>query len=238
MIESSSNKRIINYAKLNNKKYRDQEGLFIIEGRHLVAEAIKKNIIKEIFVLDENNSYKNATVVNSAILKKLSNLKNPPKVLAIVKKEEKQEIKGNILLLDDLGDPGNLGTIIRSCVAFNYQTVILSKNSVDVYNSKVIRATEGMIFNVNIIIDDLNNALKLLKEKNYKIYATSVKNGSVPKKEKAKHALIIGSESLGIKPDLLKYCDETLYLKMNPLCESLNASVSASIIMYELNGEH
>jgi TrmH family RNA methyltransferase len=237
MIESKNNEKVKYYAKLNDKKYRKSEKLFIASGEHLVSEALKKNIVKEILLLEgEENIYGNATYVSKEVLKKISNLDTNPKVLAVCHIRENHEIKGNVIILDDIKDPGNLGTIIRSAVAFNYETIILSNSSVDIYNSKVVRSAEGMLFNVNIIIDDLAKIINDLKDKNYKIYGTDVKGGTFPSLEENKHALIIGSEARGMSEDLKELCDKCLYIKMNSKCESLNAGVSASILMYELNG--
>ncbi len=235
MIESLQNEKIKRYTKLNEKKHRQEMNLFIASGQHLVNEAIKRNIVKEIFLLyNEPNTFGDVTYVTKDILKKLSGLDSAPKVLAICHKLNNSEIKGNIIMLDDISDPGNLGTIIRSAVAFNYQTIILSKDTVDIYNPKVVRASEGMIFNINIIIDDLKPIILKLKDDNYKVYGTDVSKGTKIE-QKSKHILIIGSEASGIKKELLDLCDQNLYIKMNSKCESLNAGVAASILMYELN---
>lgn len=240
MIESIKNDRIKEYTKLNDKKYRQEQKLFIAPGKHLVEEALKHNLVKEILLLDgEENIYnREVTYVTDDILKKVSNLTNSPKVLAICHIKEKDNIEGNCIILDDIKDPGNLGTIIRSAVAFNYQTIILSQNSVDIYNPKVIRATEGMLFNINIIIDNLSNSISYLKGKGYTIYGTDVTNGQKPIKTNNKHALIIGSEANGMSNEMKNLCDKNLYIKMNSYCESLNAGVSASILMYNLNEDN
>ena len=232
MIESVNNDKIKNYAKLNDKKYRNNTGLFLVEGEHLVEEAIKKNIIVEIFSLDKRN---NSTQVNEAVMKKLSNLSSVPKVLAVCKKINNTNIKGNILMLDCIQDPGNLGTIIRSAVAFGIDTIVASKDTVDLYNIKVLRATEGMIFNINYIIDDLENVLNKLD--NYTILGTNVVNGVTPDKIKItnNYCLIIGNEGKGMNNKLLSYIDKNIYIPMNKKCESLNAGVATSILLYELN---
>jgi len=236
MIESVNNEKIKIYAKLNDKKYRQQTNLFLIPGEHLVNEAIKKNLIKEIFLLKgENNPYGDVTYVNDKVLKKLSTLNTPPKVIAVCHKPNNHQIKGNIIMIDDLIDPGNLGTIIRSAVAFNYETIIISPKAVDIYNPKVIKATEGMFFHINFIINDLKPMIKELKEKDYLIIGSDVKNGKQPNKLNQKHVIIIGNEAQGINQGLSGLIDYNLHIKMSPLCESLNASVSASILMYELN---
>lgn len=237
MIESIHNPKVKLLIKLKNKKDIESNNLFIVEGQYLVAEAIKNNYIKEIFLLDkEDNIYGEVTYVTKDILKKITNLTNPPKVIALCYLLKAKEIKGNVLILDNIKDPGNLGTIIRSAVAFNYDTIIISKESVSLYNPKVIRATEGMLFNINIITNDLIPYINKLKKDNYFIYGTDVKEGVLPESEsKNKHALIIGSEATGINKKILELCNKKLYINMNDKCESLNASISASILMYELN---
>lgn len=235
MIESLNNEKIKYYTKLNDKKYRKSEKLFIAAGEHLVTEALKKNIVREILLLNgEENVYGDVTYVTSDILKKVSDLTNYPKVLAICYIKDDLKIEGNVVALDNIKDPGNLGTIIRSAVAFNYDTILLSEECVDVYNSKVVRATEGMLFNVNIVTCDLFSTLLKLKESGYKIYGTDVVNGESPAYESNKHVLIIGSEARGMSNSIREICDKNLYIKMNDKCESLNAGVSASILMYEL----
>ena len=235
MIESLNNEKIKYYTKLNDKKYRKSEKLFIAAGEHLVTEALKKNIVKEILLLNgEENVYGDVTYVTSDILKKVSDLTNYPKVLAICYIKDDLKIEGNVVALDNIKDPGNLGTIIRSAVAFNYDTILLSEECVDVYNSKVVRATEGMLFNVNIVTCDLFSTLLKLKESGYKIYGTDVVNGESPAYESNKHVLIIGSEARGMSNSIREICDKNLYIKMTDKCESLNAGVSASILMYEL----
>ncbi len=235
MITSVNNSKIKNYTKLKQKKYQKENKLFIIEGDHLVREAIKNNYIKEIFLLkNEKNIYGKVTYVTKEVLKKLSSLKKPPKVIAICNFIKPREIKGNVLILSDIKDPGNAGTIIRSAVAFNYDTIIFSEESVSLYNSKVINATEGMLFNINIITANVKDIIKELKKRNYYIYGTDVINGNSPTKTNEKHALLIGNESKGLDKNIKQLVDENLFIPMNPLCESLNASVAASILMYTL----
>ena len=231
MIESLNNERIKEYAKLNQKKYRDETNMFIVEGTHLVEEAFKNNIVIDAYSLDETY-----TKVSIDVMKKLSNLDTPPNVLAICKKIEEKEINGNVVILDGVQDPGNLGTIIRSSIAFNIDTIILSNDSVDLYNTKVLRATEGMIFNINIIRRDLNEVLPTLKDK-YTIYTTNVVNGTKLENiiVNKPFALIMGSEGKGVKEEIASYADESVYINMNDKCESLNVGVATSIILYEFN---
>ena len=236
---SIDNKKIKNIKKLYTKKYRDEFGLFLIEGEHLILEAYKKGILKELILeegidlnLDIDTSY-----VTSNILKYISELSTPPKIMGICKKIEEKEIGNKIVMLDGVQDPGNLGTIVRSCVAFNIDTIILSEDTVDLYNSKVLRATQGMLFNINIIERDLKDLIYVLKDKNYKIYGTKVNGGkSLKSVEKCeKFAIIMGNEGNGVKKEILDMCSDYIYIDMNPLCESLNVGVATSIILYELD---
>lgn len=236
---STDNKKIKNIKKLNNKKYRDEFNEFLIEGEHLVIEAYKSGLLKEL-ILEEGTDFNldiNTSYVTSNILKYISELDNPPKIMGICNKLKEKEIGNKILILDDIQDPGNLGTIIRSCVAFNIDTIVLSKSSVDLYNSKVIRATQGMIFNINIIERNLLEFIPILKNQNYKIYGTKVNGGkSLKNVEKSeKFAIIMGNEGRGVNPDILDLCSDYIYIDMNKSCESLNVGVATSIILYELD---
>lgn len=229
-IESLSNAKVKNWNKLKEKKYRDEAGLFLIEGDHLIKEALKKQMVVSTIGLNETYDY----TVNPEILKKLSSQKSGTKEIAVVKKIEEKKVEGDkILILDNIQDPGNLGTIIRSAVAFNISTIILSDDCVDLYNDKVIRSSEGMIFNINIVRKKLIEIIPKLKENGYTIYATTV-NGNGYFENDSKIALVIGNEGNGIKEDILNLCDKNITIKMNKECESLNAGVAASILMYEL----
>ena len=229
MIESVNNERIKRFSKLQNKKYRDLEGFFIVEGEHLVEEAKKKNLLVEVFSLDGSDG----TIVSEAVMRKLSGLKSVPKVLGIAKKPENTQIKGNILMLDGIQDPGNLGTIIRSAVAFNIDTIVASLDTVDVYNTKTLRSSEGMIFNINYVTADLENIIKNLKD--YNVYVTNVLNGeSLDDIEtKGNYALIVGNEGSGVRKNIQELATNTLYIPMNDKCESLNVAIATSIILYE-----
>ena len=236
IITSLNNEKIKYLTKLNQKKYRNDT--FLVEGKHLVEEAYKKNLVKLLIVLEDYKLDNVDTIkVSYDVMKKISLTDTPPKIMAEVIKKEDKKIGNKVIILDDITDPGNLGTIIRSAVAFNFDTVILSNNTTDLYNPKVIRATEGMLFNINIIRDNLLNIIPKLKEEKYFILGTKVTNGKDITKYHSinKIALIMGNETRGMNNDLDNLCDDYIYIKMNNKCESLNVGVSASILMYELN---
>ena len=240
MITSLQNERVKNWAKLKEKKYRDETGQYLIEGDHLLKEALKANVVLEILSLEPvEDKTVPSFLVTKEILKYLSCQVTPPSVIAVCKKKKEQEITGAVLILDGLQDPGNLGTLIRSAVAFNIETIIASLDTVDYYNPKVIRSTEGMHFYVNLIRSDLQVTLPKLQEKGYTIYTTNVQTGKhlkeivFPKNS----AFIIGNEGSGVRPDTAELATQTIYIPMSKTCESLNASVSGSIIMYEYGRE-
>jgi len=242
LITSLDNDRIKGYIKLKERKYRKKTKTFIVEGLHLVLEAYKTgNIIELILEKDEVLPFDVPCVyVTEEIINRISLLETPSKIMALCKMPDEAEDLGNrIVLLDEIQDPGNLGTIIRSSLAFDVDTIVLSNNSVDVYNPKVIRATQGMIFHLNIIVKDLHEIIDRLKREEIPIYGTKVEYGEdvriLKEKDKRKYALVMGNEGNGISNDILDKCDKFLYIDMNNKVESLNVAVAASIILYELN---
>lgn len=242
LITSVNNEHIKELCKLKDKKYRDQSNTFLVETKHLVMEAYKEGLIKEL-ILEKNEIYPlnvDTLYVTKEILKKISSTDTPPTVMAVVyKKKEIEDIGEKVLILDNIQDPGNLGTIIRSAVAFNIDTIVLSNDTVDLYNPKVVRANQGMMFHMNIIRRNTLKFIKELKEKDYKIVGTKVTNGHDVREASiySHFALVIGNEGRGISRDIDDLCDEYLYIKMNEQCESLNASVAASILLYEINNK-
>ena len=240
LITSIKNEHVKELVKLKDKKYRDETNTFLVETKHLVLEAHRAGLIKEL-ILEQNEIFPldaPITYVSKEVLKKISSLESPSKVMAVVnKRKDNNEIGEKILILDRIQDPGNLGTIIRSAVAFNIDTIVLSLDTVDLYNPKVIRSTQGMLFNINIITSDLNDVISFLKKEGYKIYSTNVVNGSNVKDIEIplKYAIIMGNEGKGVKEELQLLSDENIYIGMNEKCESLNVGVAASIILYELD---
>ncbi len=244
IITSLDNKKIKKYYELKNRKTRYEEKMFLVEGMHLCMEAYKHHLLIDILLLSNHElefSYdKEITYVTENILKKLSSLTTSSKVIGVCKMMDNNKIAGNhLLILDGIQDPGNLGTIIRSSKAFNVDTIILSSNSVDIYNDKVLRSTQGMIFNMNIIYGDLEKIIKELKEDNYLILGTDVKTGVDVRNIKAsKYALVMGNEGQGISDSIKRLCNQNLFIEMNKDCESLNVAVATSILLYELNRGH
>lgn len=231
-ISSINNGKVSYWGKLKMKKYRDIEHLFIVEGDHLVEEALKAGVVKEVICLEEKNYGVPSYEVTLDIMRRLTTLVSPPRVMAVCSFLHPDDIKDNVLILDRIQDPGNLGTMIRSAVAFNFKTIILSNDTVDLYNDKVLRASEGMIFNMNIIKDELTNIIPLLKQKGYLVVGTDVRNGiGIKELRKRLCAIVIGNEGAGMSLETKELCDTFVNININKACESLNAAVAASIIM-------
>ena len=242
VITSLDNDRIKGYIKLKDRKNRKKTNTFIVEGMHSVLEAYKKGMVVELILKEDISLPLDVpyVYVTEEIIKKISDAVSPPDVLALCKMANDNVVLGEkILLLDGIQDPGNLGTIIRSAVAFNVDTICLSPDTVDIYNPKVLRSTQGMIFRTNIIIKSLKEIISMLKEREIPIYGTRVDYGidvsTLREKDRKKYALVMGNEGNGVKEEILDMCDEYIYISMNPDVESLNVGVATSIILYELD---
>ena len=238
IITSLNNPTIKEISKLKNKKYRDLTNTYLVEGEHLVEEAYKNNILTKIILLEDTicNYDIEKIYVTKEVMKKLTELDTPNKIIGIVKKNTPLPIGNKILILDNIQDPGNLGTIIRSSVAFDIDTIVLSPNTVDIYNPKVMRSTQGMIFYTNIITLELKEFISEIKTKNYTIFGTNVRNGKNIKEITLpeKFALVLGNEGQGVSKEIESLCDDNIYIKMSSKCESLNVSVATSILLYEV----
>lgn len=237
LYQSVNNPKIKEISKLKLKKHREKQGLFLVEGAHLVKEAYDSGILEEMLLLEgkEFNLDVKTNYITKNVLKYLTEVETPVGIIGICKLS-KNTIKGDkLLVLDSIQDPGNLGTIIRSSVAFDVDTIIINDRCADPYSDKVIRSSQGMIFKINIVKKDLYNYLDEIKGK-IPIYGTKVTGGkNIKKLEKIQSfAIIMGNEGKGVDETLLNLCDDYLYIPMNEKCESLNVGVATSIILYEL----
>jgi TrmH family RNA methyltransferase len=235
--QSINNEKIKNLKKLKEKKYRDKENKFLVEGYHLVEEAKKAGILESVITTTDYD-FENVLIATKEVIKLLSTTETPQEIIGVCKKIENGQIGDFILALDNIQDPGNLGTIIRSAVAFNVDTILLSDDSVDLYNSKVLRATQGMCFNINIIRCNLMDTLNKIKNE-YQIITTNVEYGKDVKslEKKKKICIIMGNEGNGVKKELQNLSTDSIYIKMNKKCESLNVGVATSILLYELGSD-
>lgn len=248
-ITSTSNETIKYFISLNDKKTRMNAKRFIVEGYHLVNEASKTNLLEAVISSDEKELKKINNVkrylVNDAIINKIATTKNPQNILGIVKMLDHNItnllpiIKGNktkLIMLDDVNDPGNLGTIIRTAAGLGYDGIIMSPNTVDLYNEKVIRSTQGVMFKIPIIKANLQEIIKLLKKEKVFCIGTALTNAKDVKHitKKDKFAICLGNEAKGISKEVLDNMDENVKIAMKNDVESLNVSIAAGIIMYEM----
>ena len=238
-ISSKQNTKIKEIGKLiSDNSYRKERKEFVIEGFHLLEMALEDKLVKAIFSLEPiKNIDEKITnyIVSEDILKKISTQKNPQGVVAICSMRKEKEIShNNVLYLDEVSDPGNLGTLLRTALAFSFKDVILSKGSVSLYNEKTISSSQGAIFRLNIISGDEQNLIDL-KEKGYKILATEIKGSIELKniKKSDKQVLILGNEAHGVNEKILNLADERIRIDINEI-ESLNVAICGAIMMHYL----
>lgn len=252
-ITSKDNETIKHIRKLKEKKYRDEYGEYVIEGIKLINEAIEENAnIKTILVCDncnkiekinQNSMYEvakqNCLYVDEKVFNTITDVRNPQGILAVVEKNgEEKEINYNedvIVVLDDIQDPGNIGTILRTLDSVGLSQVIISKRSGDVYNSKVVRSTMGAIFRVKIIeSEDLKETLKTIKKHKFKVVSTSLDTDkSMYDIEYKKVAIVVGNEANGVSKEIQDMSDEKIKIPMLGKTESLNVSVATGVVLYE-----
>ena len=253
VISSKDNELIKHIKKLKDKKYRDESNEYIIEGVKLIEEAVKENAkIKKIIVCeDTTKTYEIPTnimleiakyeciYVTEKIFASITQVTNPQGIMAIIEKNtENQEIdftQDIIVALDDVQDPGNLGTILRTVDSIGLNQIIVSKGTADAFNPKVVRSTMGAIFRVKIIeVENLAQAIKEMRKHHFKLMVTSLQTeNSIYDIDFNKKIIVIGNEANGVSKEIQDMADEKAKIPMLGRTESLNASVAAGIVMYE-----
>ncbi|MBB5355225.1 TrmH family RNA methyltransferase [Anoxybacillus mongoliensis] len=244
-IESPKNERVKQWKKLLTKKGRDKTNLFLIEGFHLVEEAIKSGVhIEEIIIAEHatipaswNVAHIPMTIVTNDVMKAISDTETPQGIAAVCK-----QLHWNIddiqtaLFIDAVQDPGNVGTIIRTADAAGIDAVVVGEGSADIYNAKVIRATQGSVFHFPVIKGDIGQWIARFQNKHIPIYGTSLQNGvdyrSVP--PSSSFALIVGNEGSGVSDKWLQQTATNLYVPIYGKAESLNVAVATGILLYHL----
>ena len=261
VISSKDNEFIKHVKKLKDKKYRDLNNEYIIEGIKIIEEAInEKANIKQVVICDDCEKTSNipkdlmyeiakqeCVYVTSKLFESLTDVTNPQGILAIVEKNTvKSQTAGNeeqeldytqdiIVALDDIQDPGNLGTILRTVDSIGLSQILVSKGTADSYNPKVVRSTMGAIFRVKIIeCADLEKTLKEIKKHKFEIVVTSLQTkNSIYDIHYKKKVIVIGNEANGVEEKIQKLADKKVKIPMLGKTESLNASVATGIILYE-----
>ena len=235
MLSISDIKRI---NKLHRKINRKKTGQFIVEGDKCVRELLLSsyNVLELYAIKDWKNTVDNTQVkhVSSLKLQRISSLKNANKVIAVASTSyNSYNFKNDItLVLDEISDPGNLGTIIRLADWFSIKSIVCSENSVDMFNNKVIQASMGSVFRVNI---EYKNLISYLSSVNTKVYGTFKKGNNIRSNNFDRNChLVLGNESRGISEGLKNYIDEDISIKkFGNEIDSLNVAVSAAVILYE-----
>ncbi len=253
VITSKDNEIVKKIRKLKEKKYRDEENVYVIEGIKVIEEAINENVnIKKIVICEEcieAGSIAQSTLyeiakfdciyVSQKVFSILTDVVAPQGILAIIEKPDKnQKIDTTadlILALDGIQDPGNLGTILRTADSVNLRQILVTKNTADAYNPKVVRSTMGAILRVNIVeTDNLVQTLKGLKKNKFKTVVTSLDtNNSIYDVDYNKKVIVIGNEANGVTKEVQEIADYKVKIPMLGKTESLNASVATGIMLYE-----
>ena len=252
-ITSKENQLIKHIIKLKEKKYRKEYNQFIIEGVKIVKEAINENAKIENIIVSKNaldselvkkyleEDLKNIDYIEvpENIFKLISDVEKPQGVLAIVNKENKKQnvdYSNSIMLaLDDIQDPGNLGTIIRTADSIALSQILISKGTVDPYSLKVIRSTMGAIFRINILeCENLSKTLEEIKKKGYDVVVTDLDaKKSIYDIDLEKKVVVIGNEANGVSKNVKNIANIKTIIPMLGKTESLNASVATGVILYE-----
>ncbi|MDD3049129.1 MAG: RNA methyltransferase [Bacilli bacterium] len=237
-ITSLSNAKVKSWMKYHQKKYRELDKCFLVEGEHLIEEAISANALSVLIIRNgKQNIFSSAYetyYVSDEIIDRLSTNISSVDYMGVCSQKQVcfADFK-KVLLLDDIQDPGNLGTIIRSAYSFGFEGIFVSKGCVDIYNEKVIRSTQGALFHMPMKQANLSEIIPFLKEKGYLVYATSLQNAialsEVENKEQI--ALVFGNEGQGVHEEIINLCDASIKIEMNAF-ESLNVAVAAGICMY------
>lgn len=266
-ISSKDNKRIKNLKLLSEKHTeRKKQALFVIEGLKMVNEAIELGLTKEVYLSEsffssleeekaegslkqEREKLKSflprleVFVVSEPIFKSISDTVSPQGILALsstpnhdislLKRKEKQRL----LVLENIKDPGNLGTMVRTAEAAGMTALILSKNTVDILNPKVVRSTMGSIFRLPYFyVSDLSNFIREARVDGYFFYATHLE-GKIPYNElcfEEKSAVVIGNEAQGLSDEIASLCHQLTFIPMEGKVESLNAAIAAALMMYRM----
>lgn len=248
VIRSKQNTQVKAWKKLLTAKGRKKSKSFLVEGTHLAQETIEWNVPVKQWIITEdyyNNMQEISLPVDSPITlidvdvaKELSATQTPQGIFAEVVIDEKQTemVKGTrYLLVDRVQDPGNLGTMIRTADAAGYDAIIIGEGSVDIYNEKVIRSTQGSIWHLPVIEMSLDKAIEELKAMGVQVLATALNSNAVSYKETAQDtpvAIIVGNEGQGVSEHVQKMSDQLIFIPMAGHAESLNVGVATGILLF------
>ncbi|GGC93375.1 putative tRNA/rRNA methyltransferase YsgA [Thalassobacillus devorans] len=243
MLTSLQNTRVKQWIKLKKRRDREKSQTFLVEGFHLVEEAVKSDWAIQEVIVQENMeapiwmAHERITQVSKEVFAALADTETPQGIAAVVEMKQFSPASfRHVLLIDAVQDPGNLGTLIRTADAAGFNGVIIGKGSVDPYNDKVIRATQGSLFHMPLFSGDLKEWVAQLQQQGMTVWASALENAQPFQKITIadKAALIVGNEGAGIQEDLLELADEKVYIPIYGHAESLNVAVAAGILMYHM----
>ena len=248
IITSTSNQITKLTNKLfDDKKYRDKSNLFVCQSKKIITTLISLDFKLDKIIIAQNSKYlekfkyfDNAVIVSKHVYDYMSHQENGDGLIAVFNKKVKNktlDYNDNILILDSIQNPSNLGAILRTCAAFDIENIILTNNAVDPYNFKVIQASMGYGLNKNLIyINNLSKVIKELQTKGYKVYATGFNKKAISLQQlnvvPNKIAILFGNEGSGLKSEQMNLCDQIIYIPINNKVDSLNLSNAVAIIAY------
>ncbi|WP_348922975.1 TrmH family RNA methyltransferase [Enterococcus rotai] len=254
-ILSTKNTMIKELKKLHKKKYREEKRQYMIEGFHLIEEAVKVGAEIDWILFNqrgktewtdwlEQQPDELLIYVSEEVLVSLSELPTPQGLIAIVKMpddEEKIEFTGGWLLLDNVQDPGNVGTMIRTADAAGLSGVVLGEGSSDIYSTKVLRAMQGSNYHLPVIRKPLAGIIARFKEAKVPVYGTELNREAVSYQKitnSTDYALIMGNEGQGVASEFLAMTNQNIYIPIKGAAESLNVAIAAGILMYHLENNN
>lgn len=249
-ISSTKNEKIKELVKLQTAKGRKKAGMYLLEGEHLVEEAIKERAQIKLIVVTSNRleDYQNLLaqtdvqllVVSQDVFHKLSMTETTQGILAVVEivKQEMLPHKGRLIVLDAVQDPGNLGTIVRTADAAGFDAVVLGTGTVDLYNDKVLRSMQGSHFHIPVFQANLQEYLPILKEKGVQVAVTALHRDSKDYsvlQGATDVAIVVGNEGQGVSSDVIELADVLVAIPMFGKAESLNVAIASALLMYKTN---
>ncbi|WP_423188758.1 TrmH family RNA methyltransferase [Alkalibacterium sp. f15] len=250
IIESIQNKQVKEWKKLLTRKGRKRQRKYLIEGLHLVEEALKSKAEIEVILIREDmvDDYSelldirevSVVLVTEEISDLLSDAVTEQGITAVIKSEESFEsIVGDkpVLMLDQVQDPGNLGTLVRTADAAGFEGVIIGTGSVDLYNPKALRSAQGSQFHLTIIHDDIEKWIATFKDKGIPVYGTALDKNAASYRSiepQNRFGLIVGNEGNGVDPYILEQTTKNLYIPIKGQAESLNVAIAAGVLMFSL----
>ena len=229
MIASKDSKKFKSWMKLKTKKYRDQTGTFIVYGQTFVDLALEKRVVEEIVTTNPNIA---GTLISEQLMNQLKVTETSYDVFAVCKKVERSLHSDNILILDDIQNPDNVGAILRSALAFDFLHVVFSKHTADLYNDKTIRASGGALFDLHIERQDIHQFIQTKKAAGYQVFGADAHKSEREPHNQQPFILVLGNEGQGLSKETIDLLDGRLNIQTKHV-ESLNVAVAGAILMYE-----